>query len=130
MNLLLDTHVLLWYLAGDSRLSAGKRNIVEDQANSVFVSVASLWEMAIKASLGKLELMDDIATIESILLGQGFTMLPIQTSHLLCLMDLLFHHRDPFDRLIISQALAEQMTVLSDDGKFGDYPVSLDYAGN
>ncbi len=90
MNVLLDTHVLLWYLAEDSRLPTGKRGIFEDPANSVSVSIASLWEMTIKAALGKLELMDDIATIESILLKQGFAVLPIKTSHLLCLMDLSF----------------------------------------
>jgi PIN domain nuclease of toxin-antitoxin system len=125
MKLLLDTHVLLWYLNGDSRLPEDKRALIEDPRHSVAVSVASLWEMIIKAALGKLELMDDMPTIEGILRRQGIAILSIQTPHLVRLLDLPLHHRDPFDRLIIAQALTEQMTVLSDDGEFGAYPVVL-----
>lgn len=125
MNLLQDTHILLWYLEGHPNLPEAQRLRIEDRRNQVAVSAASLWEMTIKLSIGKLELMDDIATIENVLLRQGIHILPIQTMHLQRLLGLPFHHRDPFDRLIIAQALAEEMTLVSDDTAFSAYPVSL-----
>jgi len=125
MKLLLDTHILIWYLEGHPDLPDAQRLLIEDRRNFVAVSAASLWEMAIKISIGKLELMDDLATIENILRQQGIDMLSIQTSHLQRLMTLPFHHRDPFDRLIIAQALAEEMTLISNDESFPLYPVAL-----
>ena len=125
MKLLLDTHILLWYLEGHPNLPEAQRLIIEDRRNQVAVSAASLWEMTIKMSIGKLELMDDIATIENTLLLQGIPTLPIQTAHLQCLLSLPFHHRDPFDRLIIAQAITEEMTLVSSDVAFSAYPVSL-----
>lgn len=125
MNLLLDTHILLWYLEGHPSLAEAQRLKIEDRHNQVAISAVSLWEMAIKLSIGKLELMDDLVTIEEVLLGQGIRILPIQTAHLQRLLGLPFHHRDPFDRLIIAQALAEEMTLVSDDAAFALYPVSL-----
>jgi len=129
MNILLDTHILLWYLDDNPKLPVDKRLLIEDGRNSITVSIASLWEMTIKASLGKLNLTDDLPTIENILRRQGIAILSIQTSHLVRLFDLPLHHRDPFDRIIISQALVEELTVLSDDGRFSDYPISLAYCG-
>ncbi len=125
MNLLLDTHVLLWYLAAHPKLSERHKLLIEDRRNAVSVSVASLWEMTIKASLGKLELLDNPITIESILTQQGIRIVPIQARHLQQLLALPFHHRDPFDRLIIALAVAENMTLMSDDGQFSAYPVNL-----
>lgn len=125
MKLLLDTHILLWYLEGHYNLPEAQRLLIEDRHNQVAVSAASLWEMAIKMSLGKLELMDDLATIETTLIQQGIHILPIQIAHLQRLLGLPFHHRDPFDRLIIAQALVEEMTLVSDDTAFSAYPVSL-----
>ncbi len=125
MKLLLDTHVLLWYLGGHSNLGVAQRQLIEDRHNQVAVSVASLWEMTIKISIGKLTLMDDLVTIENTLLQQGIHILPIQTAHLQCLHNLPLHHRDPFDRLIIAQALTEEMTLVSDDTAFSAYAVSL-----
>ena len=81
--------------------------------------------MTIKISIGKLELMDDFSTIEATLHLQGIRILPIQTTHLQRLLSLPFHHRDPFDRLIIAQALVEDMTLVSDDDFFHLYPVTL-----
>lgn len=95
------------------------------ERSQLAVSAVSLWEMTIKIAIGKLELMDDLATIENTLLRQGILILPIQTVHLQRLLSLPFHHRDPFDRLIIAQALAEEMTLVSDDTAFSTYPVSL-----
>lgn len=125
MKLLLDTHVLLWYLEGHANLSVTQRQLIEDRRNQVAVSAVSLWEMTIKVSIGKLALMDDLATIEETLLQQGIHVLPIQTAHLQCLLSLPFHHRDPFDRLIIARALTEEMTLVSDDAAFSAYPVAL-----
>ena len=125
MKLLLDTHILLWYLEGHPNLPETQRQQIEDRHNQVEVSAVSLWEMTIKISIGKLELMDDLATVENTLLQQGIRILPIQTAHLQRLLGLPFHHRDPFDRLIIAQALAEEMTLVSDDAAFSAYPVSL-----
>lgn len=125
MKLLLDTHILLWYLEGHPNLPEAQRLMIEDRRNQVAVSAASLWEMTIKVSIGKLELMDDLATIETALLQQGIQILHIQTTHLQRLLSLPFHHRDPFDRLIIAQALAEEMTLVSNDSAFSTYPVPL-----
>lgn len=125
MKLLLDTHVLLWYLEGHTNLSVTQRQLIEDRRNQVAVSAVSLWEMTIKVSIGKLALLDDLATIEETLLQQGIQVLPIQTAHLQRLLSLPFHHRDPFDRLIIAQALTEEMTLVSDDAAFSAYAVSL-----
>jgi PIN domain nuclease of toxin-antitoxin system len=125
VKLLLDTHILIWYLEGHSNLPKTQRLMIEDRHNSVAVSTASLWEMTIKISIGKLELIDDFSTIETTLLQQGIRILPIQTAHLQYLMNLPFHHRDPFDRLIIAQAIVEDMTLVSDDEFFPLYSVTL-----
>lgn len=125
MKLLLDTHILLWYLEGHPNLPDAQRLMIEDRRNQVVVSVASLWEMTIKMSIGKLDLMDDLATIEKTLQLQGIPVLPIQTSHLQHLLSLPFLHRDPFDRLIIAQAISESMTLVSHDAAFSAYSVSL-----
>ena len=125
MNLLLDTHIVLWYLDDNPNLPTSQRIQIEDRRNQVAVSAVSLWEITIKQSIGKLELIDDIATVESSLRQQGIEILPIQAAHLQRLLSLPFHHRDPFDRLIIAQALAEKMTLLSNDSAFSAYPVSL-----
>jgi PIN domain nuclease of toxin-antitoxin system len=125
MKLLLDTHILLWYLDNDPKLPETWKLCIEDRHNFVAVSVASLWEIAIKVSLGKLELMDDLSIIESVLHQQGITLLPIKTSHLQQLLNLPFHHRDPFNRLIIAQAQAEKLSVLSHDSQFAHYSVAI-----
>lgn len=130
MNILLDTHVLLWYLADNPKLPEDKRLLIEDRNNRVVVSIASFWEMTIKASLGKLKLDDDLPTIENILRRQGIEILPVKIPHLVQLFDLPQHHRDPFDRLIIAQAITEKLAVISDDGLFREYPISLIYSGD
>lgn len=125
MKLLLDTHILLWYLEGHPNLSEAQRLMIEDRRNWVVVSVASLWEMTIKVSIGRLELLDDLVTIEKTLHLQGIPILPIQTAHLQSLLRLPFHHRDPFDRMIIAQAICEEMMLVSHDTEYSAYPVSL-----
>lgn len=108
MKLLLDTHTVIWFLEGSSQLSGRARTLIEDEDNEVLFSVGSLWEMAIKISLGKLHLsqpfdvfMRDQMTLNSI------ELLHISIEHTATVAALPFHHRDPFDRLLIAQALVE-----------------------
>jgi PIN domain nuclease of toxin-antitoxin system len=111
MKLLLDTHILIWLINGNKNLSQIARQAIEDESNSLHLSIASLWEIAIKTSLGKLELgiqLEQITT--NFILPSGMEILPIHLPHLLVLQTLPFHHRDPFDRLLISQAKSESLT--------------------
>jgi PIN domain nuclease of toxin-antitoxin system len=126
MRLLLDTHAFLWFIQGSQNLSKTARNLIEDQGNQKLLSVASLWEMSIKVSIGKLDVGMTIAQLLSReVYGNGFEVFAIQANHLNELTKLVFHHKDPFDRLIIAQALAERMPAVTQDKAFGRYPVSL-----
>lgn len=126
MNLLLDTHTLLWFLTNDSNLSTRARQAIEDVRNVTHVSAASLWEVAIKGALRKLKLPAPYADIfPRQLETNGFGLLPIAPRHCVTLLTLPFHHRDPFDRLLLAQAKAEGMTLVTDDGQFGPYGVPL-----
>lgn len=125
MNLLLDTHALLWFTAGDERLSPAARAAIENPATTPLISMASWWEIAIKCSLKKLVLDDSLDRFVSRRLDEGFRILPIETAHLSGLIKLPYHHRDPFDRLIIAQAMHERMTVCSSDDHFSLYPIPL-----
>jgi PIN domain nuclease of toxin-antitoxin system len=126
MRLLLDTHAFLWFIQGSQNLSETAINLIEDQRNQKLLSIASLWEMSIKVSIGKLDVGMAIAELVSReVYGNGFEVLAIQANHLDELTKLVFHHKDPFDRLIIAQALAERMPVVTRDEAFGRYPVSI-----
>src|SRR2546428_540781 len=108
MTLRLDTHTLLWFLTNDSNLSTRARSAIEDAANATQVSAASLWEVAIKSALGKLKLPAPYADIfPRQLETNGFGLLPITPAHCATLSTLPFHHRDPFDRMLLAQAKAE-----------------------
>jgi PIN domain nuclease of toxin-antitoxin system len=126
MRVLFDTHVLIWLVEGDKNLSTVARSAIEDEENSLYLSIASLWEITIKLSLGKLDLQISVEEmVESFLIPGGIQILQIETRHLSILRDLPLHHRDPFDRLIIAQAQAEGMRLVSADGIFGMYEVEL-----
>jgi PIN domain nuclease of toxin-antitoxin system len=126
MKLLLDTHVLIWLVEGTDNLSQAARQAIENEDNSLHLSIASLWEMTIKTSLGKLQLKIPLDRImESYIIPSGIEILPIHFDHLLVLRDLPLHHRDPFDRLLISQAQSEELTLVSSDGFFGGYSVQI-----
>ena len=126
MRLLLDTHTFLWFIQGNNSLSDTARASIESTANQKLASVASLWEIAIKASIGKLEIgMSLTDFVEKQVLGNTFGMLAITPEHLNELAALLFHHKDPFDRLIIAQSMAEDISVISKDKAFRDYTDQL-----
>lgn len=125
MNYVLDTHPFLWIVAEDGRLSRKAKRLFLDKSNNIFLSVASIWEMAIKISLGKLALDEPLATfIKNHVEGNDIKILEIQPRHVYPLEDLPFHHHDPFDRLIIAQCMAEGYSVICTDPAFDEYPVS------
>jgi PIN domain nuclease of toxin-antitoxin system len=124
MKVLADTHAILWWLAGDERLSRTARRILENPANRRLVSVASLWEIGIKLSAGKL--LDEGLTLRIIadsLNEQEFVVLPIRLEALLRLDQLPWIHRDPFDRMLIAQAMEEEIPLLTADSKISRYAV-------
>lgn len=125
MRLLLDTHTFLWFLLDDPRLSTTGRDLIDDPANDVEVSPATYWEIAIKISIGKYELPEpyDIF-IQREIATNDFRILPIEPMHTAVLITLPYHHRDPFDRLLIAQAIVEALPILSVDAAFDAYPVT------
>jgi PIN domain nuclease of toxin-antitoxin system len=124
MSLLLDTHSFLWFIMGSPRLSGNARALIEDAAHDKLLSTASLWEMAIKLSLGRLTLAEPFGVlIPQQLRVNGIEILNIEIDHLAVLTTLPFHHRDPFDRLIIAQAIVEECPIVSIDPAFNAYPV-------
>ncbi|MFK7908127.1 MAG: type II toxin-antitoxin system VapC family toxin [Chitinophagales bacterium] len=125
MNLLIDTHALIWYIEGNRELSSKAIEAIDNERNQIFVSKASLWEMAIKLSLNKLTISIDFSDLESFLLRCNFLILDFDFPHLKTLMTLPYHHRDPFDRLIIAQAITENLDVITRDNYFKYYPVRL-----
>jgi PIN domain nuclease of toxin-antitoxin system len=125
MRVLLDTHAFLWFVLGDPQLSSTARQSIEDPGNEKLVSPASYWEIAIKIRLQKYTLSQPYeAFMQQGIAGNGFLILPIVPTHTAVLTTLPFHHRDPFDRLIIAQAMVEQMPVISGDAAFAAYPVT------
>lgn len=122
MNLLLDTHALLWWLADDPRLTAAARSAIADGSNLVSVSAASALEISIKRELKKLESPPDLV---SAVISSGLTPLPISLDHAMLAGALPRHHDDPFDRMLVAQAMAERMTVVTGDPAFAHYGVPV-----
>ncbi|MEO9594684.1 type II toxin-antitoxin system VapC family toxin [Rhodopirellula bahusiensis] len=124
MRVLLDTHTLFWFIDGDEKLSNTAAAVIGEPTNSIFFSPASYWEMAIKISLGKWQLNQPYADfIDIALVDYRFEILNISPGHTAELLNLPFHHRDPFDRLLIAQAMAEGIEIISADTQFDAYPV-------
>ena len=124
MRLLLGTHAWLWFVLGDSSLTPAARSAIEDLQSEKLISAASYWELAIKVSLGKFRLPRPYADfIEHAIRGQGFSVLPIAESHAAVVSEIPFHHRDPFDRLLVAQALAENIPLVSADAALDRYGV-------
>ena len=122
MGYLLDTHSLLWALGEPDALSNRARAAIGDTGSIIHVSTASLWECAIKASIGKLELPEEF--FDAITMA-GFEELQIRIPHLQAYVELPMHHRDPFDRMLVAQAAAESLTLISKDLKIAEYDVDI-----
>lgn len=126
MRALFDTGTFLWFISDSDRLSMNARNNIADLENELILSVASLWEIAIKSSLGKLELLRPFdQLIPEQLEINSVDILPIELNHLSSVIKLPFHHRDPFDRLIIAQSITEDLPVISSDKAFQMYPIDV-----
>ena len=126
MKVLLDTHAFFWLITGDERLSRKARTTFLNKANRIFLSAASFWEIGIKMSLGKLSLKEGwVDTVRQEMKVNYIEWLPIEMAHCIELINLPFHHHDPFDRMLIAQAIIERMHILSQDDGFSKYPVQL-----
>lgn len=126
MRFLLDTHTFLWFINGDKKLPKTTRILIADMENEVLLSVASLWEIAIKTSIGKLTLRKPFnELIPEQLALNDIDLLPITLNDLSLVSTLPFHHRDPFDRMLIAQAITNKIPLVSHDANFTSYPVEL-----
>ncbi len=124
MRALLDTHSFLWFVSADPKLSSKAEALISEGANELLLSVASLWEVSIKVSLGRLPLAAPVHEfIPEQLRRNRIDLLPIEMSHTFEVARLPFHHRDPFDRLLIAQALVENLPIVSVDSAFDAYSV-------
>jgi PIN domain nuclease of toxin-antitoxin system len=120
VRLLLDANSFLWWVAGSPRLSATAREAIGSGDNEILMTIGSLWEITIKRALGKLQFPHEF---ETVLRDEGFELLPVTYTHLRALESLPLHHRDPFDRLLIAQSIAEDIAVATNDPKFALYDV-------
>jgi PIN domain nuclease of toxin-antitoxin system len=125
MNILLDTHTLLWFYNGDNQLSKNVEIQIKDVTNSCFISIVSLWEITIKYSIGKLELDDSLNDLFLFVNRNLITVLDIEFDHLLRLSSLPHHHKGPFDRIIIAQSISENYKIATKDELFKDYPIEI-----
>jgi PIN domain nuclease of toxin-antitoxin system len=124
VNALIDTHALLWIAGDEDKVSVRARNVFLNPRNDLYFSTANLWEMAIKISIKKLNLGSTLNDfIDDHIIGNGIRLLPIKPSHVVRIATMPFIHRDPFDRLMIAQALAENMRILSSDRQLDGYSV-------
>jgi len=121
MNLLIDTHVLLWWLDDPIRISDTAQSAIRNSENSLYVSAATVWEIVIKKALGKLDAPDNLAEVLRVC---QFDSLPITAEHALAVRDLPLHHLDPFDRILIAQTKVEGLTIVTRDSNISRYPVS------
>ena len=125
MQLLIDTHVLIWFLEGNKSLSKPHRQIISDSQNDVLVSIASLWEIAVKISLGKLTLAKPLADVIKQIAVENIEVLPILPKHTLQVSTFPFHHCDPFDRIIVAQSQIENLPIVANDIEFSHYGIKL-----
>ena len=124
MNVLLDTHAFIWWIQDNPRLSDTARNIISDAGNTILLSTASFWEMSIKIQLGKLSLADNsLKFIENQVVINNFEHLPISIAHTWSLQQLPVHHKDPFDRMLITQSRQNELPIITCDPAFDSYAV-------
>lgn len=129
MDYLIDTHALIWYITDNKKLPLNIKEIINNKNNNCFVSIASLWEIGIKFSLGRFDFNAELEEIFQIIDDTGFEALPITTIQILQNSKLEFHHRDPFDRIIIAQAITENIILISKDQYFKEYNVKVKWEG-
>lgn len=122
MKLLLDTHLLLWAASAPNRIPKSARVLIEDPENEVFFSAASLWEIAIKRGLARQDFNADPRVLRRALLDNGYGELPITSEHVIQVDQLPPRHKDPFDRVLVAQAIVEGITLLTNDQKLPGYP--------
>lgn len=126
MRLLVDTHIVIWTLTNSKKkISPTIIEALQSSQNTSFVSIASLWEIAIKHSLGKLDLGMNLDTLFKLIENSGFEILPIQPLEIIALSQLPFHHSDPFDRILIAQSVHNGLKLISKDSIFDQYQVEL-----
>jgi len=125
MDYLLDTHIVIWFITNDPKLHDVAKSEIENTENKCFVSIASFWEIGIKYSLGRLELGSNLETIFDLISKSGLEVLPVTQNHILTSSKLEFHHNDPFDRLMIAQAISEKLKLISKDDAFKKYKVPI-----
>jgi len=124
MKYLLDTHALLWITTNDPKLSKKAKNIYLDAENEILLSIVSIWELAIKSSIGKITFQKDLDDFVDVhIKGNNIEILKIELPHVLRIEKLPFHHRDPFDRLIIAQAIEDNLKILGADNTFDKYKI-------
>jgi len=121
MQYLIDTHVFLWFVSSAKELSQTARTLIEDGQNEIFISIASLWEISIKTAIGKLAINGNYESVIDDVNDNSIQILPINFAHTVEQNRLPFHHRDPFDRIIVSQAIVENMNFISADAVFDNY---------
>lgn len=125
--MLIDTHTLLWFLNNESKLPPSVRQQIEN-TEFVFVSIASIWEIAIKVNIGKLTLLSPMETIQLNMVALNIQELPISFEDAKCYVNLPLHHRDPFDRILIAQAISHSLPIASADVAFDAYPIQRVWA--
>jgi len=125
MELLIDTQSFIWFMEDDVKMPMKIKGIMNDKDNVLLLSIVSLWEITIKTSIGKLKMQRSIDDVIKNISEDGFKILPIKPNHLLTLSKLEFIHRDPFDRMIIAQGISENISVISSDNVFREYPVRV-----
>jgi PIN domain nuclease of toxin-antitoxin system len=124
MNYLLDTHTVLWCAANSTHLSENARRTLLDSAGHCFVSIVSAWEVAIKSSLGKMDIIGGVSEFYRMIDENGFIMLPLGHTHIKTVEILPFHHRDPFDRILVAAAMSENMHLVTADANMRLYEVA------
>lgn len=124
---IIDTHILLWYWSGDKQLSLKAKKVIEQKENHIILSVASLWEIAVKISIGKLSLPISFPELKNKFTEDSIDLLPISFEDTEILKSLPFHHKDPFDRMIIAQAQNHKIPIISKDEAFKSYSITLIY---
>ena len=123
MNYLLDTHTLLWWSTEIENLSSSAQEIIEDESNAIFFSVASIWEIQIKVQLGKLKIPEPLGSLVAKQQENGLLILSIAPQHIYAIDNLPYHHKDPFDRMLIAQANEEDLVIITKDSKVVQYDV-------